>query len=73
MGSPERKIHDEEELEGETPSRDTVLVETLPHAATIPPEHEPEENAVAPLLVGSPRIKKSYKDRLRKILKKYRK
>lgn len=64
LGFPKRKNHNEEELEGESPSGDTVPIETLPDE-TIPLEHEPEENAVAPLLVGSPKINKPYKDTLK--------
>jgi len=72
LGSPKRKIHVEKELEGEAPSGDTTLVETLPDADIMPPKHEPKENLATPSLVGNPRIKKSYKDRLRKVLKKFR-
>lgn len=73
MGSPEREIHDEEELEGEAPSSDTIPIETLPDINAIPSEHELEENVVAPPPIGSPRIKRTYKDKLKKMLKNYRK
>lgn len=72
LGSPERKNHVEEELEGEPPLGDIVPIETLPNADTMPPENEPEENATTPPPTGSPRIKKSYKNMLRKMLKIYR-
>ena len=73
LGSPKREIHDEKDLESEAPLGDTVPIEPLPDANTIPPEHEPEVNAVAPPPIGSLTTKKTYKDRLKKMLKQYRK
>ncbi len=55
LGSPEREIHDKEELEGEVPLGDIVPDGTLPNANTLPPIQEPEEIAVNPPLVGIPK------------------
>jgi len=73
LGSLEREIHDKAELEDEAPLGDTVPDETLLDADTLPPVQEPEDNTVNPSSVGSPWIKKSYRDKLRKVLKKYNK
>lgn len=72
MGSPGKEIHDNDELEGETPPRDIVPIGTIPDADIVSPVQEPEDNAANPPSDVGPRVNNSYRYRLRNMLKKYR-
>lgn len=73
LGSPENEIHNNNKLEGEIPLADTVPIGNIPDDDIVHPVQEIEDNAAHPLSDEGPRVEKSYRARLRKMLRKYKK